>query len=135
MPVKQLTIAEAIRLATSQNRVHPLVRENWASPRGLCNCSMVVDAGPESGFVLCRLDYGHDGEHVNAAHKWEATWPPPELPLRAVLQAIQMGRTNLLERVFVCAACGAQVYFQRAPGPCPQCGKARSITEGTAHVS
>jgi len=68
-----ITIAEAIRLATSQNRLHPFVRDNWASPRGLCNCSKTVEI---SGTLFCQRDYGHTGKHMNGSHHWEATWPP-----------------------------------------------------------
>lgn len=132
-----MTIADEIRKATSQNRLHPLVRDNWASPRGLCNCLKdlkTLGAGLESEVVLCRLDYGHDGEHINGRHRWTAAWPPPELHVRAVLEAIRDGRTDSLPPEFVCSNCGAQVYFQREPGPCPQCGKPRAV-EGTSHVS
>jgi hypothetical protein len=132
---QRITIADAIRLSTSQNRLHPFVRDNWASPRGLCNCSKVIDAGLESGVVFCQRDYGHDDEHVNAAHKWEAAWPSPELYIRAVLQVIQTGRTDTLQPEFICGSCGSQVYFQREPGPCPQCGEPRPATEGTSDVS
>jgi hypothetical protein len=124
MPVEQLTIADAIRLATSQNRLHPLVRDNWASPRGLCNSSNAVGIGLEYGVVFCQRDFGHDGEHTNGAHMWMVPWPPPAFRARSVLQAIQTGRTDTLQPEFVCANCGSQVYFQREPGPCPQCGKA-----------
>jgi hypothetical protein len=132
---QRMTIADEIRLATSQDTLHPLVCDNWASPRGICNCSKVVAAGLESGVVFCQRDYGHDDEHINGAHKWEAAWPPPELHVRAVLQAIQAGRTDTLQPEFICASCGSQVYFQREPGPCPQCGEPRPATEGTSDVS
>jgi hypothetical protein len=75
-------IAEKIRLATSQNRLHPLVRDNWASPRGLCNCCRVVADGPMVTTVFCQRDYLHAGPHsngFNGLHQWEAPWPPPEL--------------------------------------------------------
>jgi len=132
---QRMTIADEIRLATSQNRLHPLVRDNWASPRGICNCSKVVGVGLELGVVFCQRNYGHDDEHVNGAHKWEAAWPPPELHVRAVLQAIQVGRTDTLQPEFICASCGSQVYFQGESGPCPQCGEPRPATEGTSDVS
>lgn len=31
----------------------------------------------------------------------------------------------LLTPEFTCQSCGAEVFFQRVPGPCPQCGAAR----------
>lgn len=72
-----MTIADEIRTATSQNRLHPLVRDNWASPRGLCNASL--DASETlDGILFCTLDYGHTGEpHVNGPVSWELPWPPP----------------------------------------------------------
>jgi len=65
-----MSIADEIRLATSQNRLHPLVRDNWASPRGICNCSTTV----HSNIVLCKLDYGHEEAHVNGLHYWKKPW-------------------------------------------------------------
>ncbi len=121
MPVPQLTIAEAIRLATSQNRVHPLVRDNWASPRGICNCCKYL----KTQVVFCQLEYAHDGEHANGQYKWAAAWPPPELHVRAVPEAIQTGRADTLQPEFICVRCGSEVYFQREQGPCPQCGDLR----------
>jgi len=70
-----MTIADEIRVASGQDTLHPLVRDNWASARGICNCSKHVD----SGLVFCQLDYGHVGLHVNGPNQWEAAWPPPEL--------------------------------------------------------
>jgi hypothetical protein len=138
MPVHQLTIAEAIRLATSQNILHPLVRDNWASPRGICNCCKdlkTLGAGLESEVVFCQLDYAHDGEHSNGRYKWTAAWPPPELHVRAVLEAIQTGRADTLQPEFICVRCGSKVYFQREQGPCPQCGQPRPAIGGTSDVS
>jgi rubrerythrin len=31
----------------------------------------------------------------------------------------------VLKPEFVCVACGAEIFFQQVPGPCPQCGAAR----------
>ena len=131
-----MTIADEIRTATSQNRLHPLVRDSWASPRGLCNCSKVIGVGLELGTVFCQREFGHEDEHVNGAHRWTELWPPPERNVwaRSVLEAIQTGRTDALTAGFICTNCGAEVYFQREPGPCPQCGKARPV-EGTSDVS
>jgi hypothetical protein len=135
---QRMTIADEIRLASNQNRLHPLVRDNWASPRGFCNCCKdlkTLGAELESEVVFCQRDYGHDNAHINGAYRWEAAWPPPELHVRAVLQAIQTGRTDTLQPEFICASCGSQVYFQREAGPCPQCGAPRPATEGTSDVS
>jgi hypothetical protein len=130
-----MTIADEIRLATSRDRLHPLVRDNWASPRGLCNCSKLVDTGLESGVAFCQLDYGHEDEHTNGPHKWKATWPPPELHIRAAVKAQSQIEVSVrLDPEWFCGNCGAEVYFQREPGPCPQCGSARPITEGTSDV-
>lgn len=67
-----MTIADEIRQATSRNVLHPLVRDNLASPRGICNCCTQHD-----GYVcFCALDYGHTGRHLNGTYLWEQTWPP-----------------------------------------------------------
>jgi hypothetical protein len=71
-----MTIAEEIRKATSENRLHPLVRDNWASPRGLCNASL--DACETlDGILFCALEYGHTGPHINGPVSWELPWVAP----------------------------------------------------------
>lgn len=95
-----MTIADEIRAVTSQNRLHPLVRDNWASPRGLCNChTLVFDVAHEPAAVFCKRDFGHEGEHVNEPHKWESPWPPPQLDtrVRTVIEAIANRQTDTLE--------------------------------------
>lgn len=67
-------LADEIRLATSRNELHPLVRDNWASPRGICNCSTEIIG---NGRVFCQRDYRHEGVHVNGLEQWRETWPPP----------------------------------------------------------
>jgi hypothetical protein len=67
------TIADEIRKATARNELHPFVRDNRASPRGLCNCSKQDATG---SVFFCVLDYGHQGKHVNGEQQWEAPWPP-----------------------------------------------------------
>lgn len=131
-----MTIADEIRLATSQNRLHPLVAKRWASPQGICNCAKVVGGHGEEALVFCRRDFGHEDAHNNGPYYWTASWPLPETEsnVRKVIEAIQSGRTDDLDVRFICANCGARVYFQREPGPCPQCGKARPV-EGTSDVS
>lgn len=60
---------------------------------------------------------------------------PKDRRARGVLQAVQTGQADTLQPEFTCVSCGAQVYFQREPGPCPACGKPRPVIEGTSHVS
>jgi hypothetical protein len=45
---------------------------------------------------------------------------PDGLPIVGTQMAI-----SLLKPQFVCQACGAEVFFQRLPGPCPGCGAPR----------
>lgn len=72
-----MTTADEIRKSTARNELHPLVAKNHASPRGLCN-SFSDRRADALGLrlVLCTLDYGHDGQHVNGAISWSAQWPP-----------------------------------------------------------
>lgn len=71
-----MTIADDIRRATAQNELHPLVRDNWASPRGICNASL--DACETlDGILFCTLEYGHTGPHINGPVSWELPWAPP----------------------------------------------------------
>jgi hypothetical protein len=74
-----MTIADEIRTATNQNRLHPLVRDNWASPRGLCNSSHINEENSTYPVIFCQLDYGHEMPHINDSHQWNTSWPPPEL--------------------------------------------------------
>jgi len=54
--------AEEIREATARDELHPLVAQNLASPRGLCNAATATADG---GACMCVLDYGHEGPHRN----------------------------------------------------------------------
>jgi hypothetical protein len=72
-----MTIADEIRIGTKQNRLHPLVGDNWASPRGLCNSSHISESDLEPQIVYCQLDYGHTGLHWNGPNQWDVPWPPP----------------------------------------------------------
>ena len=76
-----MTKAEEIRLASSKGILHPLVRDNWASPRGICNCSDDL----EGGTVYCTLDFGHIGEHVNGGHRWQMSWPPDVFEVEGIV--------------------------------------------------
>lgn len=74
-----MTKADEIRLASSRNVLHALVRDNWASPRGLCNCSTTGGQDLSFGVLFCQRDYGHEGPHINGLNQWQAPWPPPQL--------------------------------------------------------
>jgi hypothetical protein len=64
--------ADEIRAFTARNELHPLVAQNLASPRGLCNAGLIT-----YGAVFCTRDYdGVHVEHVNDGVCWSAPWPP-----------------------------------------------------------
>lgn len=65
-------IADEIRSFTSRDLLHPLVRDNYASPRGTCNCSKLTALGR----IWCTRDFGHDGPHLNEVDEWDEPWPP-----------------------------------------------------------
>lgn len=71
-----MSIADVIRATTEQNKLHRLVALNYASPRGLCNCSDAVQLEVGLVVVFCSRDYGHAGPHINGLHHWNAPWPP-----------------------------------------------------------
>lgn len=73
---RMTSAGEEIRAATARNELHPLVRDNYASPRGFCNAHAYDDAGEKLYF--CTLDYEHQGDHANGAVRWSAPWPPAE---------------------------------------------------------
>lgn len=82
---RHASIASEIREATSNQRLHPLVRDSWASPRGICNCWTRTD-DPESAMVFCQRDYGHLGPHTWRGSskgrytlvEWSKQWGPSE---------------------------------------------------------
>jgi hypothetical protein len=67
--------ADEIRSATARSELHPLVRDNLASPRGLCN----AHTQGRASVLFCTLDYCHaEPEHVNGSTRWAQEWPPAD---------------------------------------------------------
>jgi hypothetical protein len=66
-------LPKAIREATLHGELHPLVRDGYASPNGMCNALLNEDDGC---VRFCCCEYGHDGQHVNGTRSWSMIWPP-----------------------------------------------------------
>lgn len=113
-----MTIADEIRLASSRNELHPLVRDNWASARGKCNCSHST----ERGISFCHLDFGHEGPHVNRSDRWQAPWPPPELYHRQLDPVIETQYAVLRAIDTIEAALRGCPHIYQADDYCIVCG-------------
>lgn len=121
-PPRAPSIADEIREATAANKLHPLVAQNLASPRGLCMASLRL---PHC-ICFCTNDYGHEGDHENATAR--VHWSGDGNTNRnAVLCGVERadGAPCTLERHHLGQqhSYAGELFEQIAGHVCPLCGR------------